>query len=178
MAEFPDGLEQPDQRSCGAACLVAAQGLRDPDYRQKVSDPGAFRAEVLAMHARITSSVDVSGHIQPPWPRALGTPPWAVANQLAGTTGVSYRSVPVRWRDGSTAYDELVGLREPAALYVGNEWLPRHVVLVLEGSDTRLRVYEPASGRVVTVVRDRFVDHELRLGGWDTRWFSVVPGRS
>ena len=84
--------------------------------------------------------------------------------------------MPVRWRDGGAAYDELVGLTRPAALYVGNAWLPRHVVLVLEGDEARLRVYEPASGRVVTVPRDRFVDDALALAGWDTRWFSVLPG--
>ena len=92
------------------------------------------------MHARATSSIDVAGRIQPPWPRTFGTPPWAVANQLTGTSGTSYRSVPVRWRDGGATYDELVGLTRPAALYVGNAWLPRHVVLVLEGDETRLRV--------------------------------------
>jgi len=177
VAEFPDGLRQPDQRSCGAACLVAAHGLRDVDYRDRVSDPESFRAEVLAMHARVTSAVDVAGRIQPPWPRALGTPPWAVAHQLAGTTGVGYRSVPVRWRDGEAAYDRLVGLSEPAAVYVGSEWLPRHVVLVLEGTESRLRVYEPASGRTIRVARERFVDHELSLGGWDARWFTVLPER-
>lgn len=176
MAEFPDGLVQPDRRSCGAACLVAAQGLRDADYRERVSEPEAFRVEVLAMHARVTSPVDVAGHLQPPWPRALGTPPWAMANQLAGTTGVPHRPVPVRWRHGAVAYDELVGLSGPAALYVGNEWLPRHVVLVLEAAEARLRVYEPASGRVDTVGRDRFVDHELGSGGWDVPWFSVAAG--
>jgi hypothetical protein len=176
VADFPAGLRQPDQRSCGAACLVVAQGMQDPAYRAKVTEPGVFRAEVLAMHARATSSIDVAGRIQPPWPRTFGTPPWAVANQLTGTSGTSYRSVPVRWRDGGATYDELVGLTRPAALYVGNAWLPRHVVLVLEGDETRLRVYEPASGRVVTVPRDRFVDDQLALAGWDTRWFSVLPG--
>ena len=176
MADFPAGLRQPDARSCGAACLVVAQGLQDAAYRAKVTDPGVFRTEVLAMHARTTSAVDVAGRIQPPWPRAFGTPPWAVANQLSGTSGSTYRSVPVRWRDGAGAYDELTGLPRPAALFVGNAWLPRHVVLVLEGDDTRLRVYEPASGRVVTVLRSRFVDHELGLAGWDNRWFSVLPG--
>jgi len=175
VADFPDGLKQPDQRSCGAACLVAAQGLRDADYRERVSDPATFRSEALAMHARITSSVDVAGRIQPPWPRTFGTPPWAVANQLHGTVGTGYRWVPVRWRDGESAYDELVGLSAPAALYVGNEWLPRHVVLVLGATDDRLHVYEPASGRALHVTRDRFVDHELALGGWDTRWVTVVP---
>lgn len=39
------------------------------------------------------------------------------------------------------------------------------------------RVYEPASGRVVTVPRDRFVDHELALAGWDEPWFAVLDRR-
>jgi hypothetical protein len=177
VAEFPEGLKQPDQRSCGAACLVVAQGLRDPAYRDRVTDPATFRVEVLAMHGRVTSSVDVAGRIQPPWPRDLGTPPWAVANQLSGTTRVDHRSVPMRWRDGEDCYSQLVDLPRPAVLYVGNSWLPRHVVLVLDGNSTRLRVYEPARGDVATVVRDAFVDHRLRLGGWDTRWFAVVPER-
>ena len=177
MADFPDGLKQPDQRSCGAACLVAAQGVRDAAYRQRVSDPATFRAEVLAMHGRVTSTVDVAGRIQPPWPRDLGTPPWAVANQLAGTSRVAHRSVPIRWSDGDDAYRRLVDLPRPAALFVGNAWLPRHVVLVLTGSDTGLRVYEPSSGRVLDVGRDRFIDNRLGLAGWDTRWFAVVPDR-
>lgn len=177
MADFPDGLRQPDQRSCGAACLVAAQGLRDSAYRQRVSSPTAFRAEVLAMHSRVTSSVDVSGRVQPPWPQALGTPPWAVARQLGGTTGRDYTSLPVRWRDGGTAYDALVGHALPAAAYVGNAWLPRHVVLVVGGDAEALEVYEPASGRVVDVDRGRFADHRLDLGGWDVPWFTITPPR-
>ena len=175
MADFPDGLEQPDQRSCGAACLVVAQALRDLGYRRRVEDQETFTTETLSMHARVTSSVDVAGHIQPPWPQALGTPPWAVARQLEGTSRVPHRTVPVRWRDGETTYGDLVGLTRPAAVYVGNEWLPRHVVLVLEGTHTRLQVYEPASGRVVAVDRDRFLGHKLRLGGWDVPWFTVLP---
>ncbi len=175
MGDFPDGLKQPDQRSCGAACLVAAQGLRDLAYRERLTSADGFRTEVLDMHRRITSLVDVAGRIQPPWPRSLGTPPWAVARQLSGTTGVGYREVPVRLRDGDDAYDSLVGLPSPAVLYVGSTWLPRHVVLVLAGTPTVLEVYEPASGHVVRVTRERFVEQHLGLAGWDARWFLVVP---
>jgi hypothetical protein len=46
------------------------------------------------------------------------------------------------------------------------------VVLVL---DADLRVYEPASGRVVTVRGDDFVDASLSLAGWSKPWFSVLP---
>ena len=36
------------------------------------------------------------------------------------------------------------------ALYLGNRWLPRHVVLVTGCREGVLRVYEPASGRWVS----------------------------
>ncbi len=175
MADFPAGLRQPDQRSCGAACLVAAQGLHDAAYRAKVTDPGVFRAEVLAMHSRVTSSVDVAGRIQPPWPRTFGTPPWAVARQLEGTSGVPHATKLVRGRDLDAAYDALVGLSRPAALYVGNGWLPRHVVLVLKGETDVMSVYEPARGRVQDVSRDTFTARRTDLGGWDEPWYAVLP---
>lgn len=177
MADFPAGLAQPDERSCGAACLVVARALDDAAYLARVASPAGFRAEVLGMHTRTTSLSDVTGQLQPPWPRALGTPPWAVARQLTGATGTPHAVRPVRWSDGEAAYDGLVDLARPAALYVGSRWLPRHVVLVLEGSPVRLRIYEPSHGAVVTVGRERFVDQRLALAGWDVRWFSVVPGR-
>lgn len=175
MAEFPAGLRQPDQRSCGAACLVVAQGLRDAAYRQRVTDPATFRTEVLAMHGRITSAVDVAGRIQPPWPRMFGTPPWAVARQLEGMSGVPHDSVLVRGGDLGAAYARLVGLPRPAALYVGNGWLPRHVVLVLKGEQDEMRVYEPAGGRVTDVTRSAFTGRRTGLGGWDDPWFAVLP---
>ena len=30
--QVPDGLVQPDQSTCGSACLVVARALGDPDY--------------------------------------------------------------------------------------------------------------------------------------------------
>ena len=75
------GLRQPDQRSCGAACLVVARMLLDPAYADLAAR--AFRPEVLGMHGRVTGPVDARGALQVPWPRALGTPPWAVARQLS-----------------------------------------------------------------------------------------------
>ncbi len=95
------GLVQPDQRSCGAAVLVAAELLRTPSYAALASTPGGFRTEVLSMHRRVTSAHDVSGRLQLPWPQALGTPPWAIARQLTGTTGVRPRG-PGRARSGAT----------------------------------------------------------------------------
>lgn len=177
MPDFPAGLVQPDQRSCGAACLVVARALEDPAYAARVTDTADFRTEVFAMHRRVTSPADVSGSAQVPWPRAFGTPPWAVERQLEGTRGVSHRVRPSRWGDAGQAYDELVDTAAPAAVYVGNAWLPRHVVLVMEASRSRLRCYEPARGQVLSVDRDRFVGHDLGLAGWDVPWCTVLPDR-
>jgi hypothetical protein len=173
--EFPDGLRQPDQRSCGAACLVVAQGLRDPGYAERVRSAVGFRDEVLAMHRRVTSPVAVGGGAQMPWPQSLGTPPWAVANQLEGTSRVSHHTELVRRRDPAATYAWLAGGGFPAALYVGQSWLPRHVVLVIDGDDDALRVYEPSGGRVERVARESFAAGRLGLGGWDVPWFVVAP---
>lgn len=174
---FGRRLRQPDRRSCGATVLVVAQLLTDPSYAAFVATPDSFRAEVLAMHRRVTSPADVRGRLQIPWPRALGTPPWAVAHQLEGTTGIEH-DIRLLLDERESAYDDLVAAtrqRHPVPLYVGNRWLPRHVVLVLGEVGHALRVYEPASGRLVDARRADFLTGTLELAGWDTAWFSVLP---
>ena len=167
------GLVQPDQRSCGAAVLVAAQILRSSSYAALAGSRDGFRAEVLAMHGRVTSAVDVSGRLQLPWPQALGTPPWAIARQLAGTTGVDHDVRVVL--DRADAFDRAAAADRPAPVYVGSRWLPRHVVLVTGTTGDALRVYDPAQGKVVTVTRESFVDDRLALSGWNRPWFTVLP---
>jgi len=197
-AVFGEPLGQPDQRSCGAAVLVVARMLLDRDYAELLASgrhpvtgsalpgplPDRFGHEVLAMHARVTGPVDATGHLQVPWPRALGTPPWAVARQLS-TTGAPglppvEHAVVVAWLDRGALFDRIVAAtaeRRPVPVYVGNRWLPRHVVLFLGGgSERRLRCYDPARGWVVGVERGAFVRGRLGLSGWDRPWFAVLPG--
>lgn len=156
--------------------LVAAELLHRPSYAAFVTSPQAFRAEVLAMHRRVTSAVDVTGRVQVPWPRALGTPPWAVAHQLSGTTGIDHD-----WHwvgDRGASWDEIqsaAGQGFPVPVYVGNRWLPRHVVLVAAAASGTLRVYDPAPGAIRTVTRGAFTEARLRLSGWDRPWFTVTP---
>lgn len=167
------GLRQPDRRSCGAATLVMARMMRDPAYAERLVATGAFNAEALAMHKRVTSGVDVTGRLQPPWPRALGTPPWAAARQLAWTARTPYRIDLVRWTRGRglASLEAAVATALPVALYVGSATLPRHVVLVTG----RLVAWEPSSGRTVTVEREAFLDGRLRGLGWPVPWFVVAP---
>jgi hypothetical protein len=198
-------LVQPDHRSCGAAVLVVARAMLDRGYAELLVSgrqpgtglalPGSladrFRHEALAMHARVTGPVDAAGRLQVPWPRALGTPPWAVARQLSATGGsaaagggglprVRHRVVPA-WPDRGALVDRVVAATaegRPVPVYMGNRWAPRHVVLFLGVSAGRgdgLRCYDPARGWVVDVDRRAFVRDRLGLGRWNQPWFAVLP---
>lgn len=167
------GLRQPDRRTCGASVVVAARMLADAAYADSMT-PDRFADEALVAHRRLTSR-DFGGRLQVPWPRALGTPPWAVARALG-----AHHVTRLAWPDPGACFDRVgtsVRDGQPAALYVGNRWCPRHVVLATSapGPDT-LVVYEPASGRVETVERRAVVEHRLGLAGWDRLWFAVHSG--
>jgi hypothetical protein len=171
----PDGLRglaQPDQRSCGPSSLVAAHMLLDPAYAATI-DPHAFAAEVLALHRRVTSA-SVS---RLPWPRALGTPPWAVAAAMTGFAGVPYASTLVPWHDRARLFARLqhAGADRPAPFYVG-DWIPRHVVLAVAPTADGVQVYNPARGTVGELLGADFVAGRLAtFGRWVRPWFVVLP---
>lgn len=173
---FGAALRQPDQRSCGAACLVVARMVLDDGYAQLTVPE--FGTEVLATHRALTGTSGPTGGAQIPWPRALGTPPWALARRMAFT------GVPVRWRPARLsprpAYDRLLadvrtGL--PVPIYVGSAWLPRHVVLALAADEEAgtIEVYDPACGRLTEITATAFGGRRLGPSGWDVPWF--VLGR-
>lgn len=190
------GLVQPDRRTCGAATLVVARMLGDSDYAGWVETGEVagrpndvrtrtrrFADEVLATHVRTNRWYDASGSLQVAWPRALGTAPWALAQELTVTGGTSppgtrHRVHPVSPRRRGEAYDDVVAAvarGHAVPLYVGNRSLPRHVVLVVGGDDAALTAYDPASGGRTTMTRDAFEGGELRVSGWSEPWFAVVP---
>ena len=180
---------QPDARSCGASVLVVERALRDDAYAQLLvtgvhpvtgwARPGPladrFRDEVLAMHRRTTGPITPSGRAQLPWPRALGTPPWAVAWQVS-TPGRRY---VVRWARSPGPLLELITRRVASGtavpLYVVSRRLPRHVVLVTDADAGGLCCYEPHSGDVRRVRREAFLDGTLSVAGWPRPWCAVVP---
>ena len=168
-------FRQPDRRSCGAAVLVMSRMLAEPDYARWVSDgtdpAGRFADEVLRTHRRTNRLRDTHGRFQLPWPRALGTQPWALARELPGRHAVA------RVRSRSRAWQRILRADQPVPLYVGNDLLPRHVVLVTgRDADDRVRVYEPSAGDTVRVDRSDFLAGTLDLAGWDRPWFLVLPG--
>lgn len=170
MATF----RQPDRRSCGAAVLVMARMLAEPGYACWVhssEDPaGRFGDEALRTHRRTNRVLDSHGRPQLPWPRALGTQPWALARELPGR----HRVVLVRSRD--RAWEHTVRADQPVPWYVGNDLAPRHVVLVVgRSSHDQVQVYEPGSGATVGIDRRRFLDGHLGLAGWDRPWLVLAP---
>jgi len=189
---------QPDQRSCGAASMVVARFLGDTDYRRllqggtldnprTVAGDAAlrerFKTETLAMHQRITGAADVSGKAQIPWPRAFGTPPWAVARQLSATPAADGTHATYSWHiariSRTGAHDRLLDAGRAgrvSAIFIGNRWLPRHVVLAVDatGADA-LHVYDPARGQLHTLTRKAFLDGDIDIAGWDAAWFDVTP---
>ena len=198
MPEAPWSLfVQPDARSCGAASMVVARFLGDPDYRSLVeggslTNPRTvaadvalrerFKSETLAMHQRITGLADSSGKLQIPWPRKFGTPPWAVARQLSATPGTDGSTTAYSWhvaRTGlSSAYERLLDSAvadRVAAIFVGSTWLPRHVVLVVGATGATLDVYDPARGRVSALDKVAFTGNRIDIAGWDVGWMVVTP---
>jgi hypothetical protein len=169
-------LRQPDQRSCGPSCLVVARMRLESAYAADALP--RFGSEVLNTHRRVVGFRPAMGALQLPWPRALGTPPWAVAHEMSRITGTTYSWRLGRWRR-KAAYDRIVtglGTDLPVPVFVGNRRLPRHVVLATEKTEAgAIEFYNPANGRLSTVPQDAIVTATMGLGSWDVPWFTVTP---
>lgn len=167
----PARLAQPDQLSCGATSAVVARMLLRPDWR-----PDDVAATILATHRRLTGMRDERGELQVPWPRGLGTPPWALARELRRLTGQRVRVRSARTSPHSS-WEELVrrASHRPTAVYIGSRWLPRHVVLTVAGraDGSAVRIFDPAQGRLLTLPRGRWFENELGIAGWSHPWFLV-----
>lgn len=149
-------LKQPDELSCGAACLVVARMLTDEEYAEQVLP--RFSEEVLETHARIVGR----------YPRRLGTPPWPLSRELTA-------HLPGRYTVTRPPFWVLLAAlaEQPAAIYVGNRLLPRHVVLGLGSGEGCWVVYDPARGGLVTVDREHASDR-LPFGRWHRMWWAVT----
>jgi len=192
------GLVQPDRTTCGSSVLVVARLLGDPSYAAFLVEgatPAAvhhtaatirdrFDRETLAMH-RVTAGFHGSdGRWQLPWPRALGTSPWALAREMtarAGQRAGRHAARLILPGQRSRTFERIVSLAgagHAVPLYVGNRWSPRHVVLVLPTADLpwdQILVYDPATGHRSLVERRDFSDGRLQMAGWHVPWLVVVP---
>lgn len=176
-----EGLHQPNETTCGPTVLVVARMLMSPSYAVRLADPQSFEAAVLALHRRTNRPLGPGGRLQLPWPRWLGTPPWAVAAELTTLTpSACYRTWPARFpaqrRRACAVAVAAVRAGQPVALYVGSSALPRHVVLLSAADAGRISLYDPASGRR-TLVPDADVAAGWlpELSGWSVAWCVVAP---
>lgn len=161
-------IVQPDTRTCGPSAILAAAIARR-------GEPSIGRSDAVhVLHRKLASARRSDGTWRLPWPRALGTSPWAAAHELGAITREVYGWRLVRHRPLDEEFATLVAAGTPSLLYVGNAALPRHVVLITEANEGGLRFLDPASGRLVTRSRRAFIDRRLRLSGWDLPWFLVA----
>ena len=190
---------QQSTTTCGSASLTVARMLVNPTFARwirlgldkearddDVPDAGTevqrFAAYEQVVARRTNALVGAGGRIQLPWPRAWGTPPWGALGELEYGAAVPGRTTTSSGSASSAepldaAYTSLqrrVREGRPALLYIGNAWLPRHVVLVMPATrGQELDVYEPSVGRVVDLPRRGFVERQLRMAGWDVPWGAV-----
>lgn len=195
------GSPAPIQQSpvtCGSASLTVARMLVNPAFARwvvsgvRAGDPVDERPEQarFADHERMvmdrTNGLFAAGRrLNLPWPHRLGTPPWGARAELehgAAQVGTRYRTRVIRFGSSGSLRSQYAALvavvadGQPALLYVGNRWLPRHVTLVLPGDgDDVLDVYDPATGTVTMLPVTPFAERRLRVAGWDVPWFAVQP---
>lgn len=167
----PRALRQPDPVNCGASAVVAARMLLRPGWR-----PADWSTEIRSEHRALTGHRTPGGKVQMPWPRRLGTPPWAIAAAMGVLSNQRVATVNARPR-AALGYEVLVAQLQsrPVAVYVGNRWLPTHVLLALEAPDAGLsiRLFDPWTGEIHIVEAPRWREHRLGVSGGDHFWFVV-----
>ncbi|WP_462418008.1 hypothetical protein [Kytococcus sp. Marseille-QA3725] len=177
--------QQASEVTCGAASLVAAQRLLERMPLPAADDPVEvedFQGAEFARFGR-TNNPWEAGVLRMPWPMSLGTPPWGALAELrrivrAERDGDPRYGMGLVRRAGAGGLGEAlqgVGQHEPALLYVGSRWLPRHVCLLAEDPTGRLALYDPAGGTVVEADVDALAAGEQRVAGWSVPWAVVAP---
>lgn len=198
VSRFAPGGEQyrqPDRTTCGSSSLIMAKMINFPEFGSALLAPGndgtvdpavvtqRFDQAVLSMHRTTSGWKDVDGTWQLPWPAQLGTPPWAVARQMnvaggSGRPGTRYRAQLADPADLGASYDAVtraVDAGECVPLFIGDDVIARHVVLVTGGSVDGLSIYDPSSGTWVTASRDAYTSGNIGVAGWSQPWFVVTP---
>lgn len=148
---------QCDQRTCGIAALAAAsaraakrQRTQDDGERQTTGSLGQATDEATrrpfahyeTLGPTRVERVQKDAHRLAartgfPWPRALGTSPWALAALASRATGIRYIVRP--WTSTIAARVAMSNASgHDVFIYVGERIIPRHVVLML-GDDLTAR---------------------------------------
>jgi hypothetical protein len=201
---------QTDGTTCGSSVLAMLAAAGDPTlafwlvtgrtlagYRAPELDgvgdaagPAVRFGDLQEALKRCSNARAVLGLL--PWPSALGTPPWGAA-RVARFPGVAYRSVLVDdTRPGELAVVLARAARAldrgvPVLLYAGGDLamglataIPRHVVLLTGRTADGYAVYEPSTGRLLTLTADEVTSPRgpvPALGGWSHVCWALLPVR-
>lgn len=179
-------LVQPDRTSCGSSTLTVLRMLRNPSYAAVVLDAPdpdrVFARAALGVRQRTNAAVDAAGHLQLPWPAALGVRPAAMVRLLDaadgfGALGRRHHNVVVDPAAPGRVYDAIlasVRAGEPVPFYVGNGHWMQHIVLVVAAEPDRLTLYDPAVGGRAQVLRADFEDDRMNVAGWARPWLAIL----
>lgn len=187
-------LRQLAPTTCGPTCAIVLRMLLDPAYalwlttgdhlEPERSGDGLpfeqrFRSQQHAVHESLTRRA-----VGPaPWPRALGSPPWALArflNKFTSLTGGQFGWVPVDSSDPAqlrrcvAAVVRAVSAGVPVPVYVGRH-VDRHVVLAIGTGPGIVTFYDPGAGAVVEVAQSELEAGRVGIAGWDQLESVVVP---
>lgn len=178
---------QTDQRTCGIAALAAFVARNDADnganFLRYCSASSGDVARLQGDLHRIASWVGM------PWPRALGTSPWALATLATRATRRTYRMVA--WNaSGAEVVREAWAAGFDVMMYTGQQVVPRHVVLLLGRGSAQAcpahkeaaSVFEPASGQIFEISPEELTAKrwsgkagKAHWGWWTRPLMAVVP---
>lgn len=150
---FGPQRRQPDPFSCGAAAVVVARMLQDPEYADRVEL--SFDSEVIRLQTRLVTGT---------WMRRLGSPPWSVAWAMESLTGREHHVRPATWQrvQSGTA---------PMPLLIGSGLIPRHYLLITQVRPDRITVYDPDDGELHQITEPEFTVGAIGFGRWpDPLW--------
>lgn len=172
-------VRQQTGTTCGPNTLAMFRALTDPAYLPRaVHQRDVGRWGCLERRLQQTMS---RGAGTVPWPTAWGTLPWALARQLQLLTGGRWtvrRADPLaagRVQDLLVAGGRWCRAGLPLPLYVGNDRLPRHVVLLLAVDPRQTLLYDPALGGVCRPVTADLVAGRAPVAGWRRVWCLLTP---
>lgn len=97
----------------------------------------------------------------------------------SGVPGASYDMQYVDPSDRGATFDQIQRASEDGhsvPIFVGDESIPRHIVLVTGADGDSVTIYDPADGRTETVSRSDWESGNLGVDGWEEPWGAVLPG--
>ena len=174
-------LRQQSGTTCGPNALAMFRVLTDPAFLPRAlttRDTGGWGA----LEGRLQAAMN-SGAGTPPWPTAWGTLPWALAHHLRTLPppGLEWRvrradpHAPGQVRHLLDAAGGWCTAGLPVPVYVGNDRLPRHVVLLLSVTPETLTLYDPALGALSRAPTGELIDGRRPVAGWRRVWCVLVP---